>query len=513
MLRPTFLGFEVAKRGLSTSQKGLDITGQNMTNWDSKGYTRQRIDQVAIATSAYSSRFGSNRIAVTGQGVAINGVAQIRDSFLDKRFRDEYSDEGYYGQVSNILSDIESAIGEFNPNSTTGLRGSLETLLPALQKFADTPYSETSANIIATEFRNLTQTLHHLSSKLNSVQSQQTYNLKMSVQEVNTKFEQLANLNYAIQQDLGLTVDNEYYGPNELLDQRNLLLDELSRYGDIEVIPNADQTVTVKFGDHVAVDGAKHEKIQMNENSNGTVSLGWLSTGDRLGTVTGLLKGATDFINGRGPNVINQNESPYNGIPYYRDQLNTFANTLASVVNNVIPDTVDAAGNVLTYKTLLGGLSSTPDASGNYPVLTNIVVTADNISISDDWTADSSYIIFQSDNKDNNYILDLYSALTLKDSTFMSNGETFKGTFLDFVDNYAGNLGEDISFYEGRHTATSTIVSELYDRRDSISGVVLDEEVSNMMMYNKSYQAASRLMTTLDEALDVLINKTGLVGR
>ena len=512
MLRPTFLGFNIAKRGIAASQKGLDITGQNMTNWDSNGYTRQRVDQVAISPSIYTTRFATNRIGVTGQGVDIPGIAQIRDSFLDKRYRDECSDMSYFNSATNVLNDIESAIGEFQPEFDTGIRGCLNTLLPALLTFSELPYSETNANIIATEFRNLTQTLHHLNSKLDSVANQQKYNLETSVNDLNKKLQDLAAVNYAISQDLGLTLDDKPYGPNELFDQRNLLLDQIAEYGEIEVTEHSNRTITVSMGGMTVVDGDKYEKMQMVRNSNETVTLRWVSTGEAIRTETGGLKGLTDFINGRGANVVEAGESQYRGIPYYRDQLNTFANTLAGVVNNIIPE-FDASGNITGYKELLGGLSATPDSNGKYPVTTGVQITAENIAISDLWTEDSAYVIAKSDNKDNNYILDLYNALAIKESTFVSNGEIFKGNFYEFVDNYASTLAEDITFYNGRQMASSSIVSELQNRRDEVSGVVLDEEVTNMMMYNKSYQAASRLMTTLDEALDVLINKMGLVGR
>ena len=112
-----------------------------------------------------------------------------------------------------------------------------------------------------------------------------------------------------------------------------------------------------------------------------------------------------------------------------------------------------------------------------------------------------------------NYALALADAVSNATIYFDANGEEFNGTFLDFVKNYVTTLGEDVSFAENRLEATSVIVQNLEDSRDSVSGVVVDEEVANMMLYNKSLSAASRLMTAMDEALDVIINKTGLVGR
>ena len=166
MLRPTFLGFETAKRGLTAAQKGLDISGQNLTNWDSAGYTRQRITQVAIAPDSYRSRYVSSRTGVAGQGVDITGIGQVRDVFLDKRFREESGDVGYFTQSSSILGDIQAALNEYNPKDDTGLRGCLMSMSNALQEFSINAYSETHANIVATEFKNLTQTLQQISSKL-----------------------------------------------------------------------------------------------------------------------------------------------------------------------------------------------------------------------------------------------------------------------------------------------------------------------------------------------------------
>lgn len=114
------MGFETAKRGLTAAQKGLDVAGQNLTNWDSAGYTRQRITQVAIAPDSYRPRYSVSRVGLAGQGVEITGIDQTRDVFLDKRFREESGDLGYYGQAYTVLADIQASINEFNPNNDVG---------------------------------------------------------------------------------------------------------------------------------------------------------------------------------------------------------------------------------------------------------------------------------------------------------------------------------------------------------------------------------------------------------
>lgn len=527
MLRPTFLGFETAKSGLTAAQKGIDIAGQNLTNWDSAGYTRQRITQVAVATDSYRSRYASTsgRIGVAGMGVDITGIAQLRDSFLDRRYREENTDVGYYTQSDNILSDIQSALDEFNPNSDNGLRACILNINSALKNFSTNAYSSTHANIVATEFKSLTQTLQQLSSKLQSARGQQVYDLDISTQEVNKKLQQIAGINQSILEDASNAQDNAYFGPNELLDQRNLLLDELSKHSDFEYQDNADGTVTVTVNGQTAVSGGKYDTMELQKDeTTGVVSLKWISSNGDVKTASGSLKASLDYINGRGPNLQNTGESAERGFLYYQDKLNAFAQTIASVANNVIPEAnadgtpkVDGNGKTI-YRQLLGALSDQVGLDGEYHVVNDIPITADNLSVSDAWAADSDYIIYQKTtdgDADNvgNYALAFANAITSDSQGFDANGDVFKGTFLDYVKNYSSTLGEDVSFAESRKTASGSIVDNLESSRDEVSGVVVDEEVTNMMLYQKSLAAASRLMTVLDEALDVLINKTGIVGR
>lgn len=513
MFRPTFLGFETAKRGLTAAQKGIDIAGQNLTNWDSAGYTRQRMGQVAIAPDSFRNRYSSNRVGLAGQGVDIQGIGQTRDKFLDKRFREESSDTGYFGQSSVLLNDIQASLNEFNPTNDTGLRSCIMSMSDALQKFSVNAFSETHANIVATEFKNMTQTLQQISAKLQNAREQQKYDLEVSVQDINKKLQQVAGLNQAIMEDMAAMRNNPYFGPNELMDERNLLLDELSEYINMEYSNNADGTVTVTVNGHEVVNGSKFDKMEMvNDQDTGVVSVRWISTNKPVELSSGAVKASLDHINGRGPNLKNPGESTSRGFLYYKDKLDAFALSMANTVNRVIPKydaatgepEKDANGNIV-YRQLLASADGKP-------------ITADNLSISKQWSLDPGYIIYQrgDDQKPEDvskYALALQQSITDGAHFFDSNGEEFNGTFLDYIKGYCSTLAEDVSFAENRHVATSTISHNLEDSRDQISGVVVDEEVTNVMMYQKSLTAASRLMTVMDEALDVIVNKMGLVGR
>ena len=703
------MGFDIAKRGIMAAQKGLDISGQNLVNWDSDGYTRQRLEQVAVAPNVSATRYSYNRAGLAGQGVEINGISQTRDKFLDKRFREENAETGYYDKVNNLLGDIESTIDELKVNGDSGIRYSLKEMMDSFSKDA---YSETYANIVMNTFKNMAQTLQQLSMKLDNVASQQKFDLSVSVQDFNQLVQKLAAVNKSIGDDVGASL-NPHFGPNELLDERNLLLDELSKYGEIEVRTNSDSTVTVTMNGHTVVDRAKYDQLEMFPDPNSElmhdstvpVEVRWVSTNQQAEFKNGIIKGFTDFINGAGP-APGEGQTSKRGIPYYQAKLDTFAQTLADTVNGIIPDTTapeiqaqkqrvddlgaqESALNGLlsTYKSLqaqydaavtagdtakqadleqqwddlvagykypdaaaankgytaptltlgtttdavfdpilgntaagitgtlipgtqqykdmealkadfqelnkkwqaanaagdttymaslqdkmdrlvkeyndkgyqntnidtgitgLGGVDLADGAAGVTQVETAVnaeladvkalkqthvealdtmianapkkklygsidggPINAQNLTITDDWNGNPSYVISILDSKQNNALNQLINALNADKISFQSRGELVESTFSDYVTGYSTTLAEDKNYYYNRLEATTVLNNELQDRRDEVSGVVVDEEVANVMLYNKSLSAASRLMTALDEALDVLINRTGRVG-
>ncbi|MCI8441146.1 MAG: flagellar hook-associated protein FlgK [Provencibacterium sp.] len=534
-MRPTFMGFETAKRGVMVSQKGLDVVGHNIMNTQTNGYTRQRLDVYAVATPTYASRYASSRTWMSGQGVDAGGVSQIRDSFLDKRFREEYGDVGYYEVTSGILLDIESAISEYglNPDEDnpmgTGLQNALQQITDALDSMSNqNADSITHATIVYTAFQQMTQVLHQFDAKLNNVTEQAKYDLGIAVDDVNSMLRQIHELNRNIAQDMAVTraSNGEYYGPNELFDKRNLLLDQLAAYGNINVESHTDGTVSVTMDGHPVVwsdqsygkfldqgfnlaNPRGYEMLNIFPNSNGTVAINWQTDGERADLLNGSLKGYMDMINGRGVNAHQTNEVTVDGVRFYKDKLNAFAATLANVVNSIMPEVTLDANGVATpvsgqYREFLASADGSP-------------ITAANITISTSWAQDKGLIIYESGNLSNDYLLHMKTALNSESYTFKGTGEIsdglFTGTFFDFVQDYITTQGAQTKFHQERLTATNEITLNILDQRDSISGVNQDEETVSMMAYQRMFQACSRLMTTMDEALDVLINRTGMVGR
>lgn len=470
-MRSTFLGFETAKRGIQANQKGLDITGQNITNINTPGYTRQRVDFISVSGST-NDRIRRIGVGNAGQGVAFSGVSQIRNEFLDARFRNEFAQTGYYDKAVSMLDGIEAVLNEVN----TGLKPALSDVINSLHDFSGKPDQITNANIVRSTTKSMADLVNHIQSQLSQLQQQYTSDLHVDITNLNNQLKEVSLLNESIAQQM-LTSDTptDTTNVNELLDQRNMILDQLSQYGNIRVTMELDGTATVSMNDHPVVFGNQSEQINLLKQPNGTVNLTWQTNGQPVILSSGTIKASNDFINGTAGIT--------KGVPYYQAQLNQFAFALSDLMNS-------------TFTNEDGSFKQLIEFQGNTMKLTS------------DFEQNPGYILSTTNSLDNKEILSLIHRLEHPVSL-----SQFNGTLADFVDSYVTTLGQDISFYSSRYDVSMAIVNDIEHRRDSISGVSLDEEGAQLMMYDKAYKATARLMTTMDEALDIIINRTGLVGR
>lgn len=510
MSRPTFLGFEASKTGIFASQKALDIVGNNITNIKTEGYTRQRVDQTSQSVAGYYSRLKPDIVSLAGMGTYVNGVAQLRDERLDTAYRNEASNSGFYDMQSKMFTEMESIMQELEvgeDGNGYGLSYAVKSMYTALEDFSYNAYSETDANVFANAVLNVTQTLNRLANGLTDSANQFKEEINIKAGEASDIMADIARLNDSIRRAMNTCNYNTNFGPNELKDQRNLLIDKLSEFGNVHVEEQADGTVTVQFNGHKCVWDTEYDTINYQENSDGTVQLNWKSDGTNAAKDYGMFKAATDIINGRGVGVQKSTESTTNGFLYYQDKLNSFAQVLTDVLNNSFPETYDANGNPLTYKKLVGG---TVETNTGYNVYPDILVTAKNINITSDLSTDSSYLLDDNKSADNTHILHLLEKLTTEKHEFSSASDNFTGTFQEFIADYAGTLGSDNKYVQGRYETSQTMINEIQDNRDEVSGVSEHEETVNMMTYNRAFQAAARMLSTMDGLLDVIINRTAV---
>ncbi len=519
-MRASFLGLEVQKRSVQMAQKALDITGNNISNQGTVGYTRQRLDvyaEYANMQGAYLTR--TARLGLSGQGVFASGVGQTRDPYLDKRYRDTNCYVAEYDQQASIMSEIETTLTNFSDTyEDMGMAVQFDNFKSALQKYAeDAADREELASVVRNQAYNITKLFKQQIMDLEALEEQTLYDLHSTLEDANTLIKEIVEYNREIVDDYavsaadmiynGLSVTGGY-GPNEMLDARNVLIDELSEYGDIHVEDNYDGSVKITMGGITVVDGKKSSLfvtgkdyehfVQMFEEKQ-AVDLKFTNNMDAdLGS--GSIKAYVDMLNGNGAYASGFQNSEF-GIAYYKSAINTFANSFAGLMNE------------------LNGIANGPERA-MFEATGGGEIDANNIRISDSWMEDATMIakIYNETTGQYDYPINLDGnavnklLLGMDDEIQIGTGDYF-GSSYDFILFYNNRLAQNIEFAEKQCDMYSETATSLLDSRDSIMGVSETEEGVNMLNYSKWFNASSRMLTTLDEALDVLINKMGLVGR
>jgi flagellar hook-associated protein 1 FlgK len=507
---------------MAASQANIDVTGNNIANVNTDGYTRQRVDLTSISNSGYSQKYTVPG-ATVGLGVEVSNISQIRDPFLDARYRAQAAETGLYDTLIEGLSDLENIYDEAE---TEGLQSEMSNFINQLQTLSQTPTSQDIALVARTAAQKITEMMNVYADQTTAVRNQQIYDLSKVVvgTDFNTLVKNIANLNTQIRDEL--THGNT---PNELYDQRNSLIDELSKIANIKVT-----TTPEKISEDLTI-----ENINISlTDSNGSPSIGIVSNGmyntltasmnsttnmmeieinssfgGYNGNITsqfkgGSIKGYLDLINGKGT-YAGAGENTFRGTLYYENAMNTLASNFAKVLNDL------NQGNSATAKPLFIAQGDTD------PITSPDPITASNITISNEWLNSSTYITTTTSTTSTgggDNITRMINALT-KDTNFYrdANDNTspimFTGTANEYLTGLTGELSLDIELNQNFSDTANTVLNNLYASRESMSGINMDEEGINLMSFQKSYNAAARYFNVLDEAVDKIVNEMGLVGR
>lgn len=539
----TFGSFTTARLGIYAAQKGLEVTGNNMTNINTTGYTRQRLDQMSFVSGGpdyYAVPMGTK----VGNGVITTGVSQLRDPFLDIAYRNANTNVGQADTKLAWLEQVADVLDEVGKGSDDNglLYKQMQDVIDAVnQMITEGAGHQEYDALVRTAAQGLTDLFNTYAKGLEQKKEHLETSLKQDVNTVNGLLKNIQELNDSIRK-----ADVRGDSALELRDQRNLALDELSNYMKIDVsyemedvgsgtmveklvVSISDTQIKLVDGKYVtqaSVVGDNYE-IQLSEledRFNNKLPQGQIAQG--LGEVLqGSLQASREMLNGKGEFSseadikADPNATTKRGIPYYQKSLDLLANKFAAVMNEANqPEDLSNPG------TTLGGVLFSNSSDGSE--IDNI--TAANISISKDWSTGATKLQCSADSKapasatDN--LAHILAELTGKGHKFEPKelnlnpppanikDPLFTGSFQDMFLNIQGVLGNDIKNTAVVLNSYATTLDEVYVDRDSISGVDLNEEATNMMQYQKAYSAACRLMTTLDQALDKLINGTGVVG-
>ncbi|MDR1135019.1 MAG: flagellar hook-associated protein FlgK [Clostridiales Family XIII bacterium] len=532
-MRPTFLAFQTAHRAIAASQILIDTAGNNLMNSETEGYTRQRVDLNAISNGGYIQRYKPQNVTA-GAGVEAVRVSQIRDQFLDTRFRQQNSDDAKYTAILSGFKDLENVLDDVMYN---GIKNEIAEFKNALDPMLENSSSSDMAMVARSASQKMASILNTYASHVETVREQEIFDLQ-SV-NINTDFNSIvrsiASLNKQINEEMahGNT-------PNELYDERNLLFDKLSGLADVKINispKKLSDTLSVervqiylmdsKTGKSIdLVDDEAFNTLTAEKNPDGTLRVEINSAFGNTGIkdITNYLNGGTiggklDIINGKGSEFGSyaSGDNLFRGTLYYKGMLDTFAANFARVFNDINrynpngfqPDPPSSPLPVDEQRDLF----SSNDGSA--------VITAKNIRVSVDWANDPMYLTATQpgDPSGGENIARMIVAITNPQAAFYKEGDSGQpsvfndGTFEEYLTGMSSTLGLDVSLYNDYSSTSGYVMSSLFTARQSVSGVNTEEEGVYLMTYQKSYNAAVRYFTVLDEAVNTIINNMGLVGR
>lgn len=598
-----FSTFNIAKRGMNVQQRSIDVTSHNISNSNTSGYSRQR---AKIETSRPQSMSGN--VGQVGTGAQVAAIERVRDSFLDYQVRGETSTLGKYDVRSNFLYEVETI---FNEPSETGISSLMGKFFDSFQELSKQPSSSNARTVVAQQSAALADALNHTYTQLEKLQTNAQDLIRSGVTEANSLLEQVDRLNQEI-----ISVKVAGNTPNDLLDKRDSLLDELSykfnfvvdkrefegidiRPEDVgsmkapNIITSSPNTEAARFSyiSSVEVDGNdpsgnthiityyKNGNMQSDENKQTMRVSGltkdqlkeikdtriiWANSKGQATKGDGHAIGNGELVQASEVMIFNPKGGEISGvvsvqkdIQDYMDQLNKLAKTVAFSVNAVHSGMEAPLNNggepdrdstpffvnksVVRYndKNILINLDDTLYGEEE--------ITAKNISMNKEILEDVMKIKTRTnDNKfayasDNDMDGDSDGARALaiaqlRDSIlrvqdinetvisrkdmfeFSKGGSSLQDNGMQIVNSSSGmkmdsyfkdtidRLGVQAQEASRMVINQEELLFSLDESRTAISGVSLDEEMANLVQFQHAYNASAKIISTIDELLDVVIN-------
>ncbi|MDP3487833.1 MAG: flagellar hook-associated protein FlgK [Bacillota bacterium] len=466
----TFFGFNIARRGMSAHKAALDVTAHNIANASTAGYSRQ---QAIFQTTTPFNSASANKAAGAGQigtGVQIGEIRRVRDSFLDFQLRPQLSKLGYWDEKYSSLSSVEMIMME---PSETGLSNIFERFWGAWQEVAKNPTSGATRAAVLETSATMASSLNSIAIQLETVVSDLNVKVDIAVKDMNSISTQLAALNKQIVANVGAGLN-----PNDLMDERDMLLDNLAELTNFTPIFQPNGSVDVSIKGRYLVQESRATLVQ-SKMVDGHVKVQWADEVD-LGPSNGRIAGmyaVRDFI-----------ANDFSG------KLNEMATTLMTEVNKLHKGGVPLSD---------GGINTGEFFVLSHPPTDNVLKF---IRVNQELVDNPSYIRAAVDLGASTGLSQGENALAiarLRGAPIFNDGTTSIQAYYSGIINAVGVQSQQA---ERMVLNQEALTAQLVGRREDASGVSIDEELSYMIQFQHGYQAAAKLLTTIDEMLQTLIN-------
>nr|MBO2477370.1 flagellar hook-associated protein FlgK [Bacillota bacterium] len=469
-MRPTFFGLDIARRALQAQMRALDVVGHNIANANTPGYSRQVA--VFATTPPYPAPMLNSMIQAgqVGTGVQIEAIRRLRDQFVEMQLRNETESLGRWNARYEALKQVELFLAE---PSDYGLRDALDQFWQSLQDLHQQPESDAARAVVRERALLLAASFQHVHKQLTDLRLDLNRLVELEVQKINTLIERLANINAQIHR-----VHLSGHDPNDLLDQRDQLILELAEIVDISVLERDNRTVQISINGFSIVDGEQWIALQaVKDPSDNMLYVHWSVTGQKL-----------NITNGRLAGVLEARDQLVKG---YLDDIDLLAKTVIDRFNEQ-----HEKGYTLENPPQTGITFFTGTGAKDIAVDNNILQNLALIAASGDGTPGNGA-----------------NALALSRVFHEPFTELGNVSIADYLRSIVASVGVTTQQAHSMVTSQTALVDHLHARRESVSGVSLDEEMIDMVRFQQAYAAAARVVTAMDEALETIILRMGLVGR
>ena len=474
-----FHTLEIAGRALAVTQSGIHVTSHNVANVETPGYSRQR--QILAAGNPIES--GSGAI---GTGVEQLGIERIADTLLLRQLATEDARAASLGVQGDALARIEEI---WNEQARPGLGARVAGLFDAFEDLAAsaTPGAPVEREAVRAAAELLVDTIREGDAELRSLQGEADRAARVMLGTINELAQRIADLN-------GEIVRAEAFGPaNDLRDRRDVLLRELARKVEITSFEQPDGGVVVLVGRGLAlVDGTHARSLVAADDPTHPFDPSFASI--QFDTGSGWID-VTDAIgNGElGGWLVVRDELTANAIR----ELDAFAYNVAARVNEVHAAGVGLDGSSGDFFAMPAGVE---DTARNFALAPAVEASADAIAAG-----------LGTDPGDNRNALALAALRNQAAPVFLPGDAPGapsgpSRTLLDHVAATVGRIGTEVSALATERASQDRVLQQLENRRDSLSGVSIDEEMVQLLRLEAAYQANARVIQSLDQLLDTVVS-------
>lgn len=482
----TFSGIEIVRKSLYANQKAIDVTGHNIANANTKGYTRQMVVFEAVSDNSKGLFTSSNTMNI-GRGVVLSEIKQVRYEYYDSMYRKEVGIQAELSAKSSSYIYINSLLRNGKEDSInnmlTDLFNSVENLSFNAENMTIREEVKQNAILFAENLNSTAEALIQYKGELND-------EIKILASNVNDKAAKLVELNKLI-----FKFESTGNIAHELRDERNILVDELSEFINVTINEKPNGEYQLMTGGYCLVDHYALHEIEIRNDSTGSVCEGsynqlyWKDTGTKILLSGGRIKGMLDIRDG------NTHENM--GIDYIISQLDNLVGALVEGFNDI-----NKAGYTIPYGSNLSVdgvdfFDSSCLKASNIMISAALRENASNIAASDQSLNDNTGI---SNNRN------LLEFLNLRESLGIVHEGITIGNLEDYIESLFSKITITTGYTKARASSQNMIVEYISNEKDSISGVSLTEETINLTAYQKSYEAAANLMKVISEMLDTLMN-------